>query len=334
MNRVFIAFAALAIWCAATPHAKAEEFGLAITEWEVPYDNDRPRDPYRAPDGRVWFVGQTGDYAGILDPDKGTFERIELPEGAGPHTVIVNESGAWYAGNRAAHIGRIDPATGRIDRYAMPGEQARDPHTMAFDADGNIWFTAQHTNQLGHLDVQTREVRVFPLRTPHSRPYGLALDPDGRPWAVLFGSNRLATVDPATGELEEIVLPRAEARPRRIAITSDGRIWYVDFVEGYLGVYDPRSQEFSEWQTPGGPRAGLYAMGADAQDRLWMVTTGEVPNRFIGFDPATGRFSAQVDVPGGGGMVRHMSFDPRTGGFWFGTDFNTIGLARPIDPPQ
>jgi virginiamycin B lyase len=328
MNVPLSLLSPLAILCLGAPPASAAaSLGVEITEWEVPYENARPRDPFRGPDGRVWFVGQTGDYAATLDPESGEFQRIALPEGAGPHTVIVNEAGAWYAGNRAAHIGRIDPATGEIDAYAMPEDEASDPHTMAFDADGNIWFTAQHANQIGHLDVQTREVRVFPMSTPRARPYGLALDPDGRPWAVLFGTNRLATVDPASGEVEEIVLPREEARPRRIAITDDGRIWYVDFAEGYLGAYDPGSGEFAEWQTPAGPRAGLYAMGADAQGRLWMVETGEVPNRFVSFDPATGRFGTPVEVPGGAGVVRHMSFDERTGGFWFGTDFNTIGHA-------
>src|SRR5690554_6043608 len=31
---------------------------VAIQEWEVPWKDTRPRDPYVAPDGQVWFVGQ------------------------------------------------------------------------------------------------------------------------------------------------------------------------------------------------------------------------------------------------------------------------------------
>jgi hypothetical protein len=34
---------------------------VAIEEWPVPWPGTRPRDPYVAPDGKVWFVGQTGD---------------------------------------------------------------------------------------------------------------------------------------------------------------------------------------------------------------------------------------------------------------------------------
>lgn len=304
----------------------AETSALQITEWQVPWAGTRPRDPWRGPDGKVWFVGQTGDYVATLDPTSGKFHRIDLQDGAGPHTVIVNEAGAWYAGNRVQHIGRIDPASDDIEIIPMPGEGARDPHTMDFTSDGNLWFTAQHGNQVGFLDTASREVTLYELSTPRARPYGLVVDEDDRPWIVLFGTNRLATVDPETRKVEEIELPRDEARPRRIAVT-DGRVWYVDFVEGYLGRYDPATGAIDEWQTPGGPRAGLYAMGADARGHLWMVATGEVPNRFYGFDPETQRFTAPVEIDSGAGVVRHMVFDADANAFWFGTDFNTIGRA-------
>ena len=29
---------------------------VVIEEWEVPWEGSRPRDPYVAPDGGVWFV--------------------------------------------------------------------------------------------------------------------------------------------------------------------------------------------------------------------------------------------------------------------------------------
>ena len=44
-----------------------------IQEWNVPWANTRPRDPYLDRQGRVWFVGQVGDYVGMLDPRSGEF---------------------------------------------------------------------------------------------------------------------------------------------------------------------------------------------------------------------------------------------------------------------
>ncbi|MDH3297941.1 MAG: hypothetical protein OEM96_06670, partial [Gemmatimonadota bacterium] len=37
---------------------RAQSPQLRVEEWTVPWPDSRPRDPYAAPDGRVWFVGQ------------------------------------------------------------------------------------------------------------------------------------------------------------------------------------------------------------------------------------------------------------------------------------
>ena len=38
-----------------------------LPEWPVPWKNTRPSDPAVEATGRVWFVGQEGDYLGWLD---------------------------------------------------------------------------------------------------------------------------------------------------------------------------------------------------------------------------------------------------------------------------
>lgn len=303
---------------------------LSINEWEVPWGaSGRPRDPYVDGQGRVWFVGQAGNYIGVLDTATGQFRRYELDPGVHPHNLIVDSAGiVWYAGNRAAHIGRLDPATGRITKYAIPDSTVRDPHTMVFDRRGNIWFTAQGGNAIGRLAMASGEVRTVRVSAPRSRPYGIVMDPAGeRPWVVLFGTNRIATVDPATFELREYALPRAAARPRRVGVTSDGAVWYGDYSGGMLGRLDPASGEVQEWPLPGGPRSRPYALLNDDRDRVWLVETGAEPNVFVGFDTRTRRFIDSRPVPSGGGTVRHMFFDPRSHAIWFGSDAGTIGRA-------
>jgi len=88
----------------------ASEVAVEITEWQVPWEDTRPRDPYVGPQGRVWFVGQQGDYLAYLDPATGEFTRFDLEAGTGPHNLIVDDEGhVWYAGNRAAHRNRPQP---------------------------------------------------------------------------------------------------------------------------------------------------------------------------------------------------------------------------------
>ncbi len=309
---------------------------INIQEWAVPWPNTRPRDPDVAADGRVWFVGQAGDYVAVFDPADASFARIDLPQGAGPHNLIVAADGMlWYSGNTAAHIGRIDPAAApgaQIRQYPTPEDQAKDPHTLIQAADGRIWFTAQWSNSIGVLDPVTGSVSMLAVPTARARPYGIDLDSNGHPWVVLLGTNKLVHIDPASMQLQEIELPRADARPRRIAITSDDRVCYVDYAEGYLGCYLPGQQTFSEWPTPGrahlgASHAGPYAMAVDNQDRLWLVETFPDPNRLVGFDLDSETFISVTPIPSGAGAVRHMVFDTARNAIWFGTDTNMLGRA-------
>jgi virginiamycin B lyase len=320
--------AAVLAWPAAAQQP-ASESAPAITEWTVPWDRTRPRDPYADRNGKVWFVGQVGDYVGVLDPATGAFRRFDLDPGTGPHNLIVDPAGTvWFTGNLAGFIGKLDPQSGRITRYPMPDSAVRDPHTMVFDSHGDIWFTAQAGNVIGKLTVASGEVRLVRVPTPGARPYGIVVDRSDRPWAVLFGTNRIATVDPATFRITEFPLPRAAARPRRLTLTSDGAIWYGDYIGGMLGRFDPVTHQVQEWTLPDGPRALPYAVMADDRDRVWVVETGPQPNLFVGFDTRALRFVPGAPVPGGGGAVRHMMFDAERGVLWFGTDVNTIGRAR------
>lgn len=328
-------FAALLATAAFAAPAAAQDFSsdpgegrILIEEWTVPYEESRPRDPYTIDGDTIWFVGQRSDYLATFDTGSGAFRRIDLPEGAGPHNVIVAEDGTpYYAGNRDAHIGRADPASGAIDRIDMPDGHPRDPHTLTFDANGDIWFTGQGANTVSFLDISEDTVETIEVPTSSARPYGIKVAPDGTVWVVLLGVNKLAEVDPETMTLTEHVIPREEARPRRIALTSDGRIWYVDFADGYLGAFDPETQTFEEWRAPGGAESGPYALASDGQDRLWFAETGPSPNTFVGFDPASEAFFSVTPVASGGGAIRHMQYYAPDGVIWFGADTNTIGRA-------
>lgn len=304
---------------------------VSITEWEVPWQESRPRDPYVAPDGDIWFVGQRAHYVAEFNPDAEEFRKFDLEDGVGPHTVIVDDNGMpWYAGNRANHIGTVDPETGEITKYMMPEDNsARDPHTMAFNHEGDIWFTSQGANSVGKLDVESGTPEIIEVPTQRARPYGIIMDHDmKRPWIALFGTYKLATVDPETMELKEIPLPSEDARPRRLVQTSDGVIWYGDYARGYVGRYNPEDGLFKEWPMPSGEQSRPYAVTVDDQDRIWLVETGVSPNMFVGFDTETKEFVSSTAIESGGGTVRNMVFHEPTNSIWFGTDTNYLGRAK------
>lgn len=297
-----------------------------VSEWTVPWPGTRPRDPYVAPDGRVWFVGQSGNYLAAFNPRTANFERVEIDEGTHPHNQIVDAQGrVWYAGNRNAMIGRYDPATKEITRYPMPDPAVRDPHTLVFDGKGHIFFTVQGAGHVGRLDMASGKIDLIEVG-PRTRPYGIVVDGQGRPFFTEFGTNKLAMIDPATLSLREFELPEG-ARPRRIAVGGDGRtIWYVDYARGHLGRLDPATGRVTEYPSPSGQQARPYAMTSDDQGRLWYVETGPRPNRMVAFDPAREEFVVNMPVGHDGpNTIRHMVYHQPTRSIWYGADANVVG---------
>lgn len=317
----------------AEPEPTVRADSVQITEWKVPWEGSRPRDPYYSPDGKVWFVGQVGNYIAYLEPATGKFTRVEIEEGTHPHNLIVDREGVvWYAGNRNGTIGRYDPRTRQFQHYRMPDSTVRDPHTLVFDRNGDIFFTAQGSQAIGHLNVKTGRIRLVKVGAPDQRsnPYGIVVDAQNRAWANLFATNEIAMIDPATMAVKEYAVPRSDARTRRIGLTSDGSVWYVDYAKGMLGRFDPRTGKFAEWAAPGGEGSRPYAMIIDDRDRIWFFESApRDANQLVGFDPRTERFFyTGTGFQNGAGTVRHAHFEPTTREIWFGTDAGTIGRVK------
>jgi virginiamycin B lyase len=159
--------------------AGPEPAGVAATpdvrEWTVPWEGTRPRDPYVDGKGRVWFVGQEGNYVAYLEPKSGKFERYEIEPGTHPHNLVVAPDGmVWFTGNRNGRLVKLDPASRKLTSFPMPDPKVDDPHTMILDRAENAWFTAQNSGVVGRLDAKTGKIRLWPtgegtLRTASRR---------------------------------------------------------------------------------------------------------------------------------------------------------------------
>ena len=320
--RRFIQFAfAVAVFGPVPAWAQVDAL-FGMKEWNIERGG-RSRDPYVAPDGKVFFAGQQGNYVGSVDPATGDVKYYELEESTNPHTVIVDDQGmVWYAGNRNGRIGKLNPRNGQIQTF--PTGEARDPHTMHFDGKGNIWFSSQASSRIGRLQMATGKVELInPLGETRANPYGLDLDSEGRLFVSLFATNKIAMVNPDM-TFKVFSTPSDSGRIRRNAVTPDGMVWYVDHQRGFMGRLDPKTGQTREWASPGGPQSRPYAITADGDGRLWFTETGQ-QKKLIAFDPKTEKFFANITVSHN---IRHMMFDPKTGTMWFGTDANTIGRVN------
>jgi virginiamycin B lyase len=316
----------------ATRAATAPAARFDPKEWAVPFGADtRPRDPYADAQGRVWFVGQAGNYVAYRDSKSGEFRRYEIEPGTNPHNLVVEKGMVWFTGNRNGRIVRLDPATGKLTTFLIPDSTVRDPHTMIFDPKSGVaWFSAQTAGAVGRFDPATGKFRLWKTGEG-SRPYGVVIDSKGRPWFDLFGTNKLLTVDPRTFALKEYDLPSDRARPRRIAVTSRDQIYWGDYARGFLGHLDPKTGRVQEWALPAGPASLPYAMAADDRDVIWVAQGGRTgtPATLVAFDPSVRKFVAEVPVGSPGpNTIRHMTFDPATRQIWFGTDQGAIGRIK------
>ena len=112
--------------------AAATKNPIEIREWQVPYEG-RPRDPFVAGPDQVWFVGQINGYLARLTPSTGEFFKRDLGEDAGPHNLIVDDSGIiWFAGNLNASRSssdRLKCLGGSLSTCPLPRPSA----TVLFD---------------------------------------------------------------------------------------------------------------------------------------------------------------------------------------------------------
>jgi virginiamycin B lyase len=216
-----------------------------VQEWKVDYGG-RPRDPYVGPDGKVWFVGQAGNYIAYFDPANESFRRYEIEDDTNPHTLIVDRDGfVWYAGNRNARIGKLDPKTGEV-RLVTPHDSPSRPYGIVMDARGNPWVALLNTNQVVRIDPETFALTHYRQATPESRSRRLEITADGAVWYGDEPRGYLGRIDPASGAVEEYALPGgAGSRPYALTRDGDGRLWVSQSgPDKMLAAFDPTRRRF------------------------------------------------------------------------------------------
>lgn len=325
MIRTFIQLIVLCI--VASPNG-AHGQSVDIREWLVPWEDSGPSDAMVGPRGRIWFISADNDFIANFQPDSGEFNRYDLQKRTEPVALLVDaDRTLWFLSAGQRKIGSLSPGTGRVSTFDMPQRRARDPRSMIFDKDGDIWFTVSRDNFVGKLDVAAGTTSMIPIPTKNAEPFGIATGAGDELWVAAAGTNLLFRIDTEAMSITEFGIPQEGARPRRIGVTSDNRVWYADYARGRLGRFDPVRGEFAEWTMPGGDNSQPFGMAVDRNDRIWIVETGSIPNRLIGFDTATGSFLAETDIPSSAESVSHLYYHEPAGEVWFGTQTNYIGRA-------
>ena len=180
-----------------------------------------------------------------------------------------------------------------IVEYPVPAGSR--PHDVAPARDGQIWYTAQGTGELGLLDPIDGSVIEIPLGAG-SAPHGVIVGPDGAAWVTDGGLNAIVRVDPTTRAVEVYPLPaeRPGANLNTAAFDGRGVLWFTG-QNGVYGSLDPVTGEMRVFDAPRG--RGPYGITS-------------VPGGGVVFSSLAGSYIAEVDIETGDLTV----LDPPTAG--------------------
>jgi virginiamycin B lyase len=255
---------------------------LEIKEWPVPWVGTLPRDPYMAPDGGVWFVGQVGNYVARLDPATGDMKRFEIL-GAGPHTVIVDAEGTpWYAGNRDRHIGRLNPTNGEVDVVEVPGRGMR-PYGLVVDNDDRPWVAFMGSNAIGTVDPATMELAIHNTPDEGSRIRRIGVTSDGRIWWVDAARGHVGVYDPTTDTMNQWQSPGGDRSSlHAMAVDANDRVWYVEagLNPNRFISFDSKTETFiSIDKVPSGGRSVRHMVFDPETNAIWFGTDNHTIGR-------------------------------------------------------
>jgi len=245
---------------------------------------DNPFGVVRGPDGAIWFCEYTGQRIRRVAPDgtistmAGTGQKGYSGDGGPalkatfnlPHEIRFDKEGNYYLTDMTNHaIRRVDAKTGIITTFAGTGKagysgdggpadkaELKQPHSLQFGADGNLYICDIGNHVIRCVDTKTKIITTFagmgkagvtpdgaPIKgTPLKGPRSMDVDKDGNFWLATREGNQVFKIDPKAGIIHHIAGtgksgftghggPAKEALlsgPKGISVAPDGNVWLAD----------------------------------------------------------------------------------------------------------
>ncbi len=258
---------------------------------------DNPFGVVRGPDGAIWFCEYTGQRIRRVAPD-GTISTMAGTGAKGysgdggpalkatfnlPHEIRFDKEGNYYLTDMTNHaIRRVDAKTGIITTFAGTGKagysgdggpadkaELKQPHSLQFGADGNLYICDIGNHVIRCVDMKTKIITTFagtgkagvtpdgaPIKgTPLKGPRSMDVDKDGNFWLATREGNQVFKIDPKAGIIHHIAGtgksgftghggPAKEALlsgPKGIAVAPDGNVWLADCESHSIRMIDMKS---------------------------------------------------------------------------------------------
>ena len=75
-------------------------------------------------------------------------------------------------------------------------------------------------DQLARIDINTKEVKEYPLPHRYTQPYSVVVDKNHMVWIAVMTTDRVARLDPTTERYTEYTLPTRGTEARFISVDN------------------------------------------------------------------------------------------------------------------
>ena len=254
--------------------------------------------------------------------------EYEFPETAKPlYPLYDGKNSIWISDPSAPRLWEFSLETQEFSSYSFNGLATM---FLTMDNTGKIWFTDSPRNQIGYIDLETKEIttKTIPNLDPvmaDNKPIFIQADFDDNIWITIVNKNKILKYLPDDDVFKIIELPERDSFPFALSIDSDGDIWYTATGIGKIGQINPKEGKITQYskQIPlNGPEYLLF----DKNENVWIAEhTGTAITKF---NPVLETFES-ISVQDEEALPFGMTFD-RYGNIWFAQHVvDSIGVYDP-----
>jgi streptogramin lyase len=237
----------------------------------------------RGPDGALYFC-DTGNHAirkitpdGVIRTIAGTGEAGYSGDGGPalaaqlnePYEVRFDTAGNLFFVERLNHVVRqVAARSGIISTFAGTGVEGfsgdggpalratfRQPHSIQFDARGDLYICDIGNHRLRKIDRRTGVISTFagtgkkgpnpeqaPIPgTPLSGPRAIDFDKQGNLWLALREGNAVYKLDLQTGVMRRVAATYVFHGAKGLSVAPDGGVWLTDTEDHSVVRIDPQT---------------------------------------------------------------------------------------------
>jgi virginiamycin B lyase len=172
-----------------------------------------------------------------------------------------------------------------ITEYDLPNSQI-EPHDVALDRSGTVWYSDFGQMFLGKMDPATGKVTQYPIpETKKGFPVGtlnLEFDKDDNPWVGVMYQGSIAKFDKKTETFQTWSTPKEwdtnMDQLGHLALTGttvDNKVWIKNSDGGNiyrLDLTDNKFENLGAFKDPRtGKRIGTYGLHSDAENNIYLL---------------------------------------------------------------